>query len=457
LAAYDFDLFTIGAGSGGVAASRRAASYGAKVAIAESARVAGTCVLRGCVPKKLLVHGTHVREEIEDAAGYGWTIGASTLDWAKLIAAKNRELDRLNGVYIKLLTDSRVTILDGHARLDGHHRVRVGDKTYSARHILIATGGRPEPPSIPGAELGIDSDRALDLPGLPASIAIIGGGYIAVEFAGIFRAAGARVTLLVRGPSILRGFDGDIQAHLAAEMAKKGIEIRTGQSPARLERRGSGLALTTRSGESLVADQVMFATGRKPNTAELGLENVGVHVNKRQAIAVDEWRRATVPDIFAIGDCTDRLNLTPVAIAEGRALAETLFNANPMPTDHANVPTAVFSQPPVGTVGMTEEAARAQGEVEIYRATFRPMKHALSGRDEKTMMKLVVERASQRVLGCHMVGADAPEIVQGLAIAVRAGLTKRDFDRTMAIHPTAAEEFVLMREPLKPAVARAAE
>lgn len=454
---FDFDLFTIGAGSGGVAASRRAASYGARVAIAEGRRVAGTCVLRGCVPKKLLVYGVHFAHELEDAAGYGWTVGESTLDWAKLIAAKDKEVDRLHGIYVKMLQDSGVAILDGWAEIIGPNEVRLGERTYRARHILIATGGRPEKPAVPGIEHAITSDEALDLKALPKRIVIVGGGYIAVEFAGIFAAAGVEVTELIRADQILRGFDGDIRAHLAGEMTKQGIRICAGVRVTRIDKLPSGYRLTAEDGETFETDLVMYATGRVPNTAKLGLAGVGVHLNKRGAIAVDEWQQTTAPTIYAVGDCTDRINLTPVAIAEGRAVAETLFNRNPTRMDHHNVPSAVFSQPPVGSVGLSEEAARQVATVDVYRAVFRPMKFILPGRDEKTMMKLVVDRETGRVLGVHMVGADAPEIVQGLAIAVKAGLTKAQWDRTVAIHPTAAEEFVLMREPVRPAAARAAE
>lgn len=456
MADYDFDLFTIGAGSGGVAASRRAASFGARVAIAENVRVGGTCVLRGCVPKKLLVYGAHFAEEMADAAGYGWTVSGS-LDWGKLIAAKNRELDRLNGIYINMLNGSGVKIIDGHAELRDAHTVLVAGKPYTAKHILIATGGRPERPAVPGIEHTITSDEALELKALPKRVVIVGGGYIAVEFAGIFNAAGSQVRQLIRAPQILRGFDEDVRNHLAGEMAKKGIVIVNNQQSRRIERVGSALRLHVADDMAFEADVVMYATGRVPNTSRLGLDRVGIQLNKRGAIAVDEWQQTTVPNIYAIGDCTDRINLTPVAIAEGRALAETLFNNNPTRMDHVDVPSAVFSQPPVGTVGLSEASARLLGEIDVYKAVFRPMKHTLSGREEKVLMKLVVERATDRVLGVHMVGPDAPEIIQGLAIAVKARLTKKDFDRTIAIHPTAAEEFVLMREPVKPAEAKAAE
>jgi glutathione reductase (NADPH) len=457
MANYDFDLFTIGAGSGGVAGARRAASYGAKVAIAEAVRVAGTCVLRGCVPKKLLVYGVHFHDELDDAAGYGWTIGESYFDWGKLIAAKNKEIDRLHGIYMKMLNDAGVQVLNGWAEIVGPNEVRLDGKTYRARHILIATGGRPEKLDIPGAEHAITSNEALDLPELPQRMVILGGGYIAVEFAGIFAAAGVEVTEIIRADQILRGFDGDIRSHLTAEMQKRGINIRSGLQIARIDKTFDGYRLTTQSGETFDTDLVMFATGRVPNTRNMGLEKVGVHVNKRGAIAVDKCQQTTVPGIYAVGDCTDRINLTPVAIAEARGVAETLFNNNPCEMDHHNVPSAVFSQPPVGTVGLSEDAARQIGPVDVYRAVFRPMKFVLPNRDERTMMKLVVDRDSGKVIGAHMVGPDAPEIIQGLAIGVKAGLTKAQWDRTVAIHPTAAEEFVLMRDPVKPPAAKAAE
>ena len=457
MADFDYDLFTIGAGSGGVAGSRRAAMYGAKVAIAESVRVAGTCVLRGCVPKKLLVYGVHFADELEDAAGYGWTIGARSLDWAKLIQAKDKEIDRLHGIYVKMLNDSGVEIINGRAEIAGPHEVRINGRTVRARHILIATGGRPEKPDIPGVGHAITSDEALDLKALPKRMVIVGGGYIAVEFAGIFAAAGVEVTEIIRADAILRGFDPDIRSHLTAEMQKRGIKIRPGVRIARIDKTGAGYRLTSDAGETFDTDLVMYATGRVPNTGNLGLEDVGVHLNKRRAISVDEWQQTTVPGIYAVGDCTDRINLTPVAIAEARGVAETLFNRNPMKMDHHTVPSAVFSQPPVGTVGLAEDAARQIAPVDVYRAVFRPMKFVLPNRDEKTMMKLVVDRQSNRVLGAHMVGPDAPEIIQGLAIGVKAGLTKAQWDRTVAIHPTAAEEFVLMRDPVKPPAAKAAE
>ena len=451
--AYDFDLFTLGAGSGGVAASRRAGSYGARVAICEESRVGGTCVIRGCVPKKLLVYGSHYAHDFEDAAaGYGWSVPAPTFDWPTLIAKKNKEVDRLNGVYLRLLRDAGVTLFEGRARLVDAHSVEVGGTVYTAEHILVATGGRPILPPVRGVEHAITSNEALALAALPRRVVIVGGGYIGVEFAGIFHALGARVTLVIRGDSVLRGFDDDVRSFLTAELARRGIDVRTETFLEDIERSGDALSAMTSTGDTLEADQILFATGRAPNTAGLGLVEAGVALDDAGAVVVDAGSRTAVPSVYAVGDCTNRLNLTPVAIAEGRALAETLFNHRPMVVDHHNVPSAVFSQPPVATVGMTERQARAHAGpsgVDVYVSNFRPMKHTLTGRDERTMMKLVVDRASDRVLGCHMVGVDAPEIMQALAIAVKARLTKQDFDRTVAVHPTAAEEFVLMREPTR--------
>jgi len=455
---YDFDLFTIGAGSGGVAGSRRAGSYGAKVAICESVRVGGTCVLRGCVPKKLLVYGAEFADTFEDAAGYGWTLGERRFEWPKLIAAKNKELDRLEGIYINMLRNSGVRIIEGVGKLVDPHTVEVDGKAYTAQRIVIATGAWPELPRIPGIEHIITSNEALDLPTLPKRIVIVGGGYIAVEFAGIFQSLGSEVTIVIRADKLLRGFDEDIRVSLGEELSTRGVRILSGMQLTRIDKASSGLTVTCLDGSKIEADAVMYATGRKPNTATLGLAEAGVQVNKVGAVAVDENSRSTVPNIYAVGDVTDRLNLTPVAIAEARALAETLFNNNPMTVSHRNVPSAVFSQPPVGTVGLTEEAARkTHGAIDVYRTRFRPMKFTLSGRQERTMMKLVVDRASDRVLGCHMVGRDAPEIIQGLAIAITCGATKRQFDRTIGIHPSAAEEFVTMRDKVPEPKAAAAE
>ncbi|MDY7226765.1 glutathione-disulfide reductase [Hyalangium rubrum] len=445
---YDFDLFTIGAGSGGVASSRRAGSYGAKVAICEEDRVGGTCVLRGCVPKKLLVYGAHFRHDFEDSAGYGWSVPEPTLDWKKLQAAKDKELDRLNGVYKRLLRDSGVQLIEGRGHVVDPHTVEVAGKRYTAAHILISTGSRPFLPEMPGIEHVITSDGALSLKELPRRIIIVGGGYIGVEFAGIFNALGVKVVVLIRGDTVLRGFDDDVRSFLTQEMRKKGIDIRSEVFVRDLEKRADGtLSVLTTMGDTLEADAVMFATGRVPHTRGIGLEELGVKLDKRGAVMVDAGSRSSVESIYAVGDVTDRLNLTPVAIAEGRALAETLFNDNPMQLDHSGVPSAVFSQPPVSTVGITELAAReSHGKLDVYVSSFRPMKYTLSGREERAMMKTIVERDTQRVLGFHMVGVDAPEIVQGLAVALKCGVTKQQLDATVGIHPTAAEEFVTMRD-----------
>ncbi len=444
---YDFDLFTLGAGSGGVAGSRRAGSYGARVAICEESRVGGTCVMRGCVPKKLLVYGAQFSDAFADAAGFGWTVPPPSFDWPSLIAAKNAELDRLEQIYRTMLKNSKVELIEGHGIVTDPHTVEIDGRTYTADKIMVATGGHPTVPDIPGIEHVISSNEALDLPELPRRIVIVGGGYIAVEFAGIFRGLGSEVVEIIRREDLLYGFDDDLRVALAQEMRNRGIEINTRTQVARIEKYPHGYSVFTTQGQEISADLVMYATGRKPNTRRLGLAEIGVEMNREGAVVVDEWQRSTVPNVYAVGDVTDRLNLTPVAIAEGRAIAETLFNNNPVKMDHADVPTAVFSQPPIGTVGLTEEEARRKyGEVDVYAARFRPMKNTLSGRDERTLMKIIVEPASDRVVGCHMLGADAPEIIQGLAIAVKCGATKAQFDQTVGLHPSAAEEFVTMRE-----------
>jgi glutathione reductase (NADPH) len=444
---YDYDLFTIGAGSGGVAGTRRAAAYGAKTAICEDSRVGGTCVIRGCVPKKLLVYAAQFRDAFADAQGFGWTVGETSFDWAKLIANKNNEIDRLEGIYGRLLGNSGVELIRGRGRIVDPHTVEADGKRYTAKNIMIATGGRPVKPGFAGEELAIVSDDALDLPGLPETILILGGGYIAVEFAGIFAGLGAKVSLMIRGQQILNGFDDDTRNALADEMTKRGIEIIRGAKPAKLEKDGDGFILTDTDGKQHKTGLVMAATGRKPNVKGLGLEEVGVRLTDQGAITVDEWSRTSVDSIYAVGDVTDRMALTPVAIAEGRGLAETLFNNNPMRISYDNIPTAVFSQPPIGTVGLSEAQARALGgPVDIYKTGFRPMKHTLTGRDERVFMKLVVDGATQKVLGCHIMGQDAPEMIQAVGIALNMGATKADFDRTIALHPSTAEELVLLRE-----------
>ena len=421
-------------------------------------RVGGTCVLRGCVPKKLLVYASEFARAFDDAAGYGWSVGETRVDWANMIARKDKELDRLNGIYINMLKNSGVQIIDGHARLVDAHTVEVNGQRHTAETIMIATGGRPVRPEIPGIDLTMTSDDILDMKEIPEHLVIVGGGYIAVEFAGVFRNLGSKVTEILRSDAILRGFDRDIRSSLTEEMGKQGIELKIRTHVTAIEKDGKGLAVVIDTGERIACDRVLYATGRSPNTSGLGLEKIGVTLNKKGAIAVDEWSRTTVPNIYAVGDVTDRINLTPVAIAESRAVAETLYNDNPVRMDHEDVPSAVFSQPSIGSVGLSEEAASViYKELDIYVTRFRPMKNTLSGRDERTMMKLVVDARSDRVLGCHMVGPDAPEIIQGLAIAVKCGATKRQFDRTVGIHPSAAEEFVTLREKRKEPAKQAAD
>jgi glutathione reductase (NADPH) len=446
---YDFDLFVIGAGSGGVRASRMAAGYGARVAVAEASDLGGTCVNLGCVPKKLMVYASSFSAAAADAEGFGWTVPAPTFDWATLIANKDREIERLNGIYQGLLEGSGVRIINGRARLLDRHTVEVDGETFTAEKILIATGGRPFIPPIPGAEFGITSDQVFHLEKQPEKIIIMGGGYIAVEFAGIFNGLGTEVMLNYRGPLFLRGFDDDVRSTLAEEMRKRGIDLRFDTLVDRIECKGEDYAVTMNSGEVVEGDHLLCAIGRVPNTAGLGLEEVGVGLTDHGAVIVNENLETSVSGIYAIGDCIDRVALTPVALAEGMAIAETLFNDNPTVVDYTNIPSAVFSQPNIGTVGLTEAEARADGyDVEIYRSTFRPMVHTMSGRDERTMMKLVVDRKTDKVLGVHMVGPEAGEIVQGMAVAIKAGATKATFDRTIGIHPTAAEEFVTMRTPV---------
>jgi glutathione reductase (NADPH) len=449
MTSFDHDLIVIGAGSGGMAAARRAASHGARVALCEERRVGGTCVLRGCVPKKLLVYGAQFREHFDDAKGFGWTVEGAALDWGRLVARKNVELDRLHGVYVRALRDAGVTVVEGRARVLDAHTVELGGERRTARYVLVATGGRASlPADVRGLEHAITSDGALELAALPRRVVIVGGGYIGVEFASIFNAAGSSVTLIIRQDMVLRGFDEDVQTALTAELTKRGIRIEADCRLADIERRGGALSVMTAAGDLHDADAVLMATGRAPNTGDMGLEAIGIELDARGAIQVDASSRTAVDSVYAVGDCTDRLNLTPVAIAEGRAVADSLFGGRPASLNHENVPTAVFSSPSVSTVGLTERAARARlGAVDVYVAGFRPMKATLSGRDERVMMKLVVERSTQKVVGCHMVGPDAAEIIQGFAVAITCGATKAQFDATVGIHPSAAEEFVTMRQP----------
>jgi glutathione reductase (NADPH) len=448
MAQYDYDLFVIGGGSGGVRAARMAAGYGAKVAIAEEYRWGGTCVIRGCIPKKLLVYASHVHDEIADAAGFGWTIEGAHFSWPKLIENKDKEISRLSKIYVDLLLKSKVVVMEGRARLTAPHTIEVDGKPVTAKVILIATGGHPERPQVPGIEYSITSNEAFHLPHLPKRVAVVGGGYIACEFAGIFNGLGAETHLLYRGAPVLRGFDDDVRAFVGDEIKKKGIDLRTKTDVAAIEKSGNGLRLALGAGGHLDVDQVLYATGRIPNTKDLGLETVGVELNRKGAVAVDGYSKTSVDHIYAIGDCTDRLALTPVAIKEAMAFSETVFGSHAWAMDHSNVAHAVFSQPSVAQVGMTEREARADGrKLDIYKADFKPLKHTLSGSTERTFMKLVVDRESQQVLGVHMVGADSAEIIQSLAVAVKMGATKAQFDQTVALHPTAAEEFVTMRTP----------
>jgi glutathione reductase (NADPH) len=451
MAEFDVDLFVIGGGSGGVRAARIAAGHGARVAVAEEYRMGGTCVIRGCVPKKLFVIGSHIHDEIEDAAGFGWTIPPVSFDWKTLVANKDREIARLEGIYTSNVEKSGGTVLKTRAVFEDAHTLRLTDgKTVTAKYILIATGGAPNHGlPIPGIEHVISSNEAFHLDELPRRIVIQGGGYIALEFAGIFAGYGSDVTVVYRGDNVLRGFDEDVRAHVRAEMEKQGITILTGCTVSKVDRHGREFTTHLSNGSSIASEQVMFAIGRHPNVANLGLENAGVATNPHNGgIAVDGWSKTSVPSIYAIGDVTHRFNLTPVAIREGHAFADTVFGKRPVQVDHAIIPTAVFSQPEVGTVGLTEAEARAQfSRVDIYKTDFKPIKATMSGRDTRILMKLVVDGASDRVLGCHIVGDAAAEIIQAVAIAVKMKATKADFDATFALHPTAAEELVTMRTP----------
>ena len=446
MAQYDYDLFTIGAGSGGVRASRMSASFGAKVAVAEERYLGGTCVNVGCIPKKLLVYASHYGEDFDDLAGYGWTVGERRFDWSKLIENKNREISRLNSIYRTILADAGVALLEGHAEVIDPHTVSVDGQRITAKYILAAVGSWPMVPKFPGSEHAITSNEAFFLPTLPEKIIVVGGGYIGVEFAGIFHGLGAETTQLYRGELFLRGFDDDIRNTLADEMRKRGIDVRFKSDIVKIEKSGDMLKAALTNGSVIEAKQILYATGRGSKTPNLGLEKAGVKLKDNGAVVVDAYSKSTVDSIYAIGDCTDRMMLTPVAIAEGMALANTLFNGKPTKPGYLNVPTAVFSTPNCGTVGLTEQQARAGNfDIDLYRTSFKPLKHTLTGRDELTMMKLIVDRATDRVLGCHMVGPDAGEIIQGLAIALNCGATKAQFDMTIGIHPTAAEEFVTMR------------
>ncbi|PIA31505.1 hypothetical protein AQUCO_04900066v1 [Aquilegia coerulea] len=459
---FDFDLFTIGAGSGGVRASRFASNFGAKVAICElpfatissesAGGVGGTCVLRGCVPKKLLVYSSKYSHDNEESAGFGWTYETNpTHDWSTLMANKNAELQRLTGIYKNILKNANVKLIEGRGKIVDPHTVDVDGKLYSTRHILISVGGRPFIPQIPGSEYAIDSDAALDLPSKPTKIAIVGGGYIALEFAGIFNGLKSQVHVFIRQKKVLRGFDEEVRDFVAEQMSVRGVEFHTEESPEAILKAADGsLSLKTNKGTIDGFSHIMFATGRRPNTKNLGLEAVGVKMAKNGAIEVDEYSCTSVPSIWAVGDATDRVNLTPVALMEGGAFARTVFANEPIKPDYRAIPSAVFSQPPLGQVGLTEEQAiQEYGDIDVYTSNFKPLKATLSGLPDRVFMKLIVCAKTNKVIGLHMCGDDSPEIVQGFAVAVKAGLTKADFDSTVGIHPTAAEEFVTMRTPTR--------
>ncbi|MBF9044145.1 FAD-dependent oxidoreductase [Rhodobacterales bacterium HKCCE4037] len=477
---FDYDLFVIGGGSGGVRAARVAAATGAKVALAESSRMGGTCVIRGCVPKKLMVFASSYREGFSDARAYGWDVQDGEFHWDKFQGQLHKELDRLEGVYRKLLDSSGVEIFDARATLADAHTVDVGGETKTAKHILVATGGRPVRPDLPNAHLGIVSDDIFHLDALPKSLLIVGGGYIACEFACIMAGLGVEVTQFYRGAQILRGFDDEARGLIAEMMREQGIDLHTGTNivdmrPADGDARsesdaemgadvqqmealqtdvdgdveGGPLWVKSTNGREGVFDQVLFATGRAPNTDDMGLEEVGVQIGRRGEIVVDEYSQTAVPSIYAIGDVTNRVNLTPVAIREGMAFVETVFKGNPTPVDHELIPSAIFTQPEYGSVGLTEEEARDQEEIEVYCTSFRPMQTAFAGKPGRVLMKLVVSKESRKVLGCHIVAPNAGEMIQLAGIAVKMGATKEDFDRTVAVHPTMSEEIVTMRDPIR--------
>ena len=450
MADFEYDLFVIGGGSGGVRAARMSAQYGARVAVAEEYRYGGTCVIRGCVPKKLMVYASAFSEAFEDAAGFGWTVGETRFDWQTLIANKDREIDRLEGIYSRNLVAAGCNVFHQRAVVVDPHTIRLADgREIRTRHILVATGGTPFVPQFEGSDLAITSNEVFHLDALPKRIVIVGGGYIASEFAGIMNGLGAQVTQLYRRDLILRGFDDEVRRHVSDEMKAKGIDLRYQMGVMKIERGPDGLAVTLTDGSVIAADQVLYATGRIPNTRGLGLEEAGVSLGANGEVVVDEWSQTNVPSIHAVGDVTDRMALTPVAIREGAAFAETIFNANPTKPDHSQVPTAIFTQPEIGTVGLSEEQARALCEIEVYCAAFRPMLATLSGRAEKMLTKLIVAKDDRKVLGVHIVGHAAGEMIQLAGIAVKMGATKEDFDRTVAVHPTAAEELVTMKTPVR--------
>ena len=449
MTAQAFDLFIIGAGSGGVRAARMAGQRGARVAVAEDAALGGTCVNLGCIPKKLYSFAAHYGESFEESHGFGWSAERPSFDWATLKANRAREITRLNGIYGQLLVGAGVTVIPGRGRVSGAHEVDVAGTRYRAERIVIATGGWPVPPEVPGGELAISSNEIFDLAEFPRRLVVVGGGYIACEFASIFNGLGAQVTLLYRGEQILRGFDDEVRDFVAAEMRKKGVDVRVGAKVTALERTADGRRVVLGDGTELAADTVLYATGRAPNTASLGLAEAGVALAPNGAVVVDERYRTNVPGIYALGDVIDRVQLTPVALAEAMALVDDLFGGSERRVDYTHIPTAVFTHPNIGTIGFSEAVARSRfAKIRVYRSDFKALRHTLSGSTERTLMKLIVDDASDRVVGLHMVGADAGETIQGFAVAMKAGATKAVFDATLGIHPTAAEEFVTMRQPV---------
>ena len=446
---FDYDLFVIGGGSGGVRAGRVAAESGAKVALAEEYRMGGTCVIRGCVPKKLMVFASGYSERMKEAKAYGWDVAKGAFDWSKFWPVLREELDRLEGIYRTNLGRPGTEIFDQRATIVDPHTVKLADGTLkTTKHILVATGGKPFVPDFEGSEHVVTSNEMFHLDALPRRILIVGGGYIACEFAGIMNGMGAETTQFYRSEQILRGFDHDIRDHIANEMRKSGIDLHVGTDVAKISKDNNGLHVTDTHGAMRSFDVVMYATGRYPNSAGLGLEELGVRIGRKGTVEVDDYSQTSVPSIFAVGDVTDRVALTPVAIREGMAFVETVFRGNPTKPDHVLIPTAIFTQPEAGTVGMTEEEARKDHDVEIYRTRFKAMMHAFADREERMMMKLIVDRKSRRVLGCHIVGHHSGEMIQLAGVAVKMGATKEDFDATVAVHPTAAEELVTMREPV---------
>ncbi len=448
---FDYDLFVIGGGSGGVRAARVAAGdAGAKVAIAEESRFGGTCVIRGCVPKKLMVFASEYGEMVADARAYGWEMSDATFDWDTFRPKLEAELDRLEGIYQNLLDNSGVERFDQRARVADAHTVELADGTRkTAKHILVATGGWPVKPEMDNADLGITSNEIFHLDKLPKSILIVGGGYIACEFAGVLNGMGVEVTQYYRGAQVLRGFDDEARGLVAEEMRNRGVDLHCGTNLLEMRKEGDGIWVKATNGTEKVFDQVLFATGRKPNTDGMGLEEAGVELGRNGEIIVDEYSQTAVPSIYAIGDVTDRVNLTPVAIREGMAFVETVFKGNPTKPDHDMIPTAIFTQPEMGTVGLSEEAARDQEPIEVYVASFRPMQTLFAGRDDRVLMKLIVSQETRKVLGCHIVAPQAGEMIQLAGIAVKMGATKEDFDRTVAVHPTMSEEIVTMKAPTR--------